>query len=103
MTGPTVEELLARCGQPVAGSTLSLPDMQRAVEEARVIEIGYWSQFAEGEADFDFATKFGIDAEGRVHATYIVFPEPIPPELRGRSAQTWEKPDHVSDAFGLKS
>jgi len=96
-----VDDILAAAGQPVAGHTLSVKDMTQAVREGRVIAIYYWSNFGQGEASFGFATDFGLDGEGRVHPTYIVFPRSIPTDLRRSSSSDWEKTDDVFAAFGI--
>jgi hypothetical protein len=96
-----VQEILAASGQPIAGHTLSVQEMEQAVDEGRVLTVHYWSNFGEGEASFGFATTFGLDGRGRVHPSYIVFPRPIPPSLRRQSESDWEAADEVFAAFGL--
>jgi hypothetical protein len=82
MSGRLVKEILAAAGKPVAGHTLSVEEMRQAVEKERVIEFYFWSTTGEHETWFGFAKNFGLDYEGRVHPTYLIFPRPIPPELR---------------------
>jgi hypothetical protein len=97
----SIQELLAAAGQPVAGHTLSVPEMRQAVDEGRVLQVLYWSTFGEGEASFAFARDFGVDADGRVHPAYLVFPRPIPPPLRRPGESRWQKADEVFAAFGV--
>lgn len=102
MSWELAEQIIAAAGQPVAGETLSVAEMEAAVAAGRVIEIHFWSSMGESEAGFGFATRFGVDARGRVHPSYLVFPNPIPPALRHRSAATWEEVDDVRAAFGVR-
>jgi hypothetical protein len=95
-----VEKILAAAGQPVAGDTLSVNEMKRAVEEGRVLEIYFWSSMGDSEASFGFATDFGLDSEGRVYPGYLVFPRTIPLALRCNSSTEWEEVDEVFAAFG---
>jgi hypothetical protein len=95
-----VEKILAAAGQPVAGDTLSVNEMRRAVEEGRVLEIYFWSSMGDSEASFGFATGFGLDSEGRVYPGYLVFPRTIPLALRCNSSTEWEEVDEVFAAFG---
>ena len=95
-------EILQAAGQPVAGHTLSIEEMKQAVADGRVLQVLYWSNFGEGEASFEFATNFGVDGLGRVHPSYLVFPRPIPPALRGRSTSGWEKAREVFAEFGIE-
>ena len=101
MGSSLVEEILATAGTPVAGHTLSVQEMQRAIKEGRVLQINYWSTFGEGEASFSFATRLGLTSDGRVHPTYMVFPTSIPLPLRHDSDIEWEKIDQVFAAFGV--
>ena len=97
-----VREIVAASGQPVAGHTLGIDEMQRAVEEERVLEIHFWSSMGDSCASFGFATRFGLDGDGRVHPTYLVFPRPIPAALRRDSESEWEEIDEVYAAFGVE-
>ena len=101
MSQPLVEEILAAAGKPVSGSTLSVEEVRRAVAENRVLQIYLWGCMGDSEASFGFATDFGLDGEGRVHPSYLVFPKPIPPSLRRKSLVEWEEADEVSAAFGV--
>jgi hypothetical protein len=101
MSWDLVEAILTAAGTPVAGHTLSVPEMQRAVAEGRVLKILFWSSMGDSEAAFEFATDFGIVSEGRVHPTYLVFPKPIPEALRRRSSIEWEEIEEVFAAFGV--
>lgn len=103
MSSLLVQEILAAAGQPVRAHTLSVQEMAQAVKEGRVLQVYYWSHFGEGEASFGFASDFGVDGEGRVHPSYLVFPRPIPPSLRRLSESPWEKADEVFAAFGIDS
>lgn len=98
-----VEELIAAAGHPVAGHTLSVAEVSEAVDEGRVLEIHYWSSFGEGEASFGFATRVGLDGQGRVHPTYLVFPRPIPLALRRPSRPIGEEIADVYAAFGVEA
>jgi hypothetical protein len=98
-----VEDILAASGKPVAGHTLSVKEMERAVEEGRVLEIYFWSSMGDSEASFGFATNFGLDSAGRVYPGYLVFPRPIPPALRRSSSTEWEEVDEVYAAFGTNA
>ena len=97
-----VEDILAASGKPVAGHTLSVKEMQRAVGEGRVLEIYFWSSMGDSEASFGFATSFGLDSAGRVYPGYLVFPMPVPTALRRSSSTEWEEVDEVYAAFGIK-
>jgi hypothetical protein len=103
MSSLLVQEILAAAGQPFKAHMLNVPEMEQALKEGRVLQIYYWSHFGEGEASFGFATDFGVDGEGRVHPSYLVFPHPIPPSLRRSSESHWEKADDVFAAFGIDS
>lgn len=103
MSSHLVQEILAAAGQPCKAHTLNVQEMEHAVKEGRVLQVYYWSHFGEGEASFGFATDFGVDGEGRVHPSYLVFPRPIPPSLRLPSDSHWEKADEVFAAFGIDS
>lgn len=76
MSSLLVQEILAAAGQPVKAHTLNVQEMEQAVNEGRVLQVYYWSNFGEGEASFGFATDFGVDGDGRVHPSYLVFPDP---------------------------
>lgn len=95
-----VEDILAASGKPVAGHTLSVKEMERAIEEGRVLEIYFWSSMGDSEASFGFATDFGLDSAGRVYPGYLVFPRPIPQALRRSSSTEWEEVAEVYAAFG---
>lgn len=97
-----VEKILGTSGQPVAGHTLSFEEVKQAVEEGRVLQAWLWSSPGKSEASFDFATSIGLDSEGRLHSTYLVFPKPIPEELRFLSSSNWEEIDEVFAAFGVE-
>jgi hypothetical protein len=101
MSTDLVAQIVAAAGQPVAGHTLGVDEMRRAVAEGRVIEISYWSTMGDGEASFGFATSFGVNSDGAVHPRYLVFPRPIPPPLRGPSGPEWETIRQVYAAFGV--
>jgi hypothetical protein len=101
MSSLLVREILATAGQPVKAHTLNMQEMEQAVKEGRVLQVYYWSNFGEGEASFGFATDFGVDGDGWVHPSYLVFPRPIPPSLRRPSESHWEKADEVFAAFGI--
>jgi hypothetical protein len=101
MSAALVAQIVAAAGQPVAGHTLGVDEMRRAVAEGRVIGISYWSTMGDGEASFGFATSFGADNDGTVHPTYLVFPRPIPRSLRGHSDAEWQTVGHVYAAFGV--
>lgn len=101
MSHELIGEILTAAGQPIAGHTLTVTDMQKAVEEGRVLEIYLWSSMGDSEASFSFATTFGLDYEGRVHPSYLVFPGPIPPALRRSGASEWEETAEVFEAFGV--
>jgi len=103
MSRSLVEEILAAAGMPVAGHTLSVKEMERAIEEGRVLEIYFWSSMGDSEAAVGFATDFGLDSEGRVYPGYLVFPRTIPPALRRSSSTEWEEVDEVFAAFGVNS
>lgn len=103
MSSLPVQEILAAAGQPVKAHTLNVQEMEQAVKEGRVLQVYYWSHLGEGEASFGFATDFGLDGDGRVHPSYLVFPRPIPPSLRRLSESHWEKADEVFAAFGIDS
>lgn len=103
MGWPLVEEILAAAGKPIAGHTLSVKEMQQAVEEGRALEIYFWSSMGDSEASFGFATDFGLDSEGRVYPGYLVFPRTIPTALRRSSSTEWEEVDEVFAAFGVNS
>lgn len=96
-----VQEILAAAGQPVAGHTLSVQEMRHAVDEGRVLQVLYWSSLGEGEASFGFAADFGVDADGRVHPSYLVFPRTIPPSLRCPGESHWQKAGEVFAEFGI--
>jgi len=96
-----VEEIISAAGYPVAGHTLSVEEMKCAIEESRVLEVYLWSSMGDSEASFGFAKDFGLDDTGRVHPSYLVFPKPIPPELRGAGLAEWEEVEEVFAAFGV--
>lgn len=99
-----LEELILEVsGQPVKGHDLPFEDLQQAAEQGRVLEIYYWSSLGDGEASFGFAKRIGLDYNGGVHPTYIVFPKPIPESLRRKSPADWEDIDEVYAAFGITS
>lgn len=97
---PLVKNILAAAGKPVAGDTLSVNEMKRAVEEGRVLEVFLWGSMGDREASFGFATDFGLDSAGRVSPGYLVFPKVIPKALRRSSSSQWEGVDQVFAAFG---
>jgi len=101
MSETLVEEILTAAGAPVEGNTLSVQDMQLAVQEGRVLEIYYWSTFGEGAASFGFVDSFGLDNNGKVAPKYLVFPRPIPVHLRRNRSSDWEKPEDIEAAFGI--
>jgi hypothetical protein len=78
-----------------------VPEIELAVGEGRVLRVDYWSNFGEGEACFGFATSFGLDGNGHVHPTCLVFPRPISIELRRQSDSNWEEIEDVFAAFGV--
>ncbi|MEO8435971.1 MAG: hypothetical protein ABI596_13810 [Pyrinomonadaceae bacterium] len=97
-----VEDILAAAGKPVAGHTLSVNEMKRAVAEGRVLEIFLWGSMGDREASFGFATDFGLDSAGRVSPGYLVFPKVIPTALRRSSSSEWDEVDQVYAAFGAE-
>lgn len=98
MSESLVKEILAAAGAPVGGATLSAEDVERAVEEGRALEICSQSNFGDHETSFRFATRFtGINGVAR----YLVFPRPIPSQLRRQGGLEWEEPHEVRLAFGI--
>ena len=101
MGSSLIKDILAAAGKPVAGHTLSVNEMKRAVAEGRVLEIFLWGSVGNREASFGFATDFGLDSAGSVSPGYLVFPKVIPSGLRRTSASEWEDIDQVYAAFGV--
>ena len=101
MSWTLVSEIMTAAGPPVAGHTLSVEEVQRAVAEGRVLEIYLWGSMGDSLASFGFAKVLGVDHLGRVHPSFLVFPKPIPPELRRASEPVWEEMDEVFAAFGV--
>ncbi|WP_196279168.1 hypothetical protein [Catellatospora vulcania] len=96
-----VDGLLAEGGQPVAGHSLSTDELREALAQGRVFRIDYWSTMGDGEAWFSPATDLHIGADGRAQGSLLVFPQPVPADLRRSSQADWESIDEVYQAFGL--
>jgi hypothetical protein len=98
-----VDELVACCGQPVAGHRLTKREMGRAAREGRLVKIHLASNFGESEAWFAFTDTWGITSDARIHPSHVVFPKPIPERLRRASPADWEEIEEVFAAFGIDS
>lgn len=91
-----IEDILAAAGKPVSGDTLTVEQLRLAIKEKRVLQVSYWSVMGEGEASFGFAFKLGYYSVSKTFPPYIVFPKPIPRELRINSSGSW---DDIADVF----
>jgi hypothetical protein len=96
---PTVEQLQTSCGQPIAGHHLSVAELLRATQEHRLVEISHDRQ--SNLVGFCYSTRFGLDHSARVNPNYLVFPKPIPVELRNPSEAQWDSIQAVFEAFGV--
>lgn len=96
-----VARLIAEAGQPVSAATLSLDEARHAAADGRMLSTGWWSTMGDREAWFAVTDTVELSRDGR--PVGIVFPRPIPEDLRGGSYLDWdwELPDDIYRAFGL--
>ncbi len=95
--GPlTPERLIAAAGQPVLSDSLTPQEVHRASAEGRVFGVHRWSTMGDRESWFAYVVRVTGS-----HTGYLVFPRPVPPELRNAGGAAWEETDEVYAAFGL--
>ena len=103
MSRELLQAILATAGTPVRyGSTLSAAEMEVAVAERRVLEIGVVRSMGDAQVWFEPATSFSLDSyRGWISSGYIVFPRPIPAELRRGSDVLWDDTDDAYPEFKI--
>lgn len=101
MSQQRVDQLIATCGRPVAGHLLTQAQLTRATHEDRVLEIRLSSTPVGDAASIAFTRSWALTRAGEILPAYLVFPRPIPPQLRRESGPSWQAVESVFAAFGV--
>lgn len=97
MSASPEDELRARCGKPIEARSLTREQVERARVEERLVQLVFTSTFGDSEAGYAFATRWGVTSDGWL-AGYVVYPKPIPKELRA-AVWGWEEGHEVLAAL----
>jgi hypothetical protein len=99
-----VDKIIKAAGQPVAGHTMTMEEATQAAQEGRVLNFLFTSTYGDSEATFSFSDEADYTYDWKAQRAIpkcLVFPKPIPLELRGSGNWNWEEIDQVYAAFNV--
>lgn len=88
----------------LAGHMISVPELEQAMREGRVLRIHYSSWMGDGSCSLYIASGIHYLSDGRVPEQYLVFPIAVPPELLDslNHDRDWEESSAVFRHFGVE-